>query len=531
LKFEEIRKFAKWRVASIYKGPVASFPPKIVNLELTNKCNLNCSYCPVPQINAERGLMNLSTVEQVLSQIGGYDLLLRLHVGGESLLHPELDKIVEKASSSGVKTSISTNGTLLSKDKAYLLSNHLDRIIISNPEEAKTEGLNYLSSNNTEAEVLAQTIGENSPDENLPSWADGWDKRPRLTWAGRAGYSKLGKFIPCKHIWKEIVVKWDGKVVPCCVDMGNELALGGIDDSTLRELWNGEQMQNLRRRHLNASVQDCLCEKCESCYYEPVMNKVKKLFYEKSSPLAFSLISDMFWTIHPDRETTLSLPWRGVYLSRHEGQKMRIHSRKILQSLSQTRPYQRYLELGGGETAVDAGACIGSDTCHMAREVGEKGTIISIEPDPVNYRLLINNVDKFSNIVTLNKATWSSQGEMELKLKERKTEHSLIENHHDDAVPVGKKVKVSTQTLDNIYEKVGLTPDMLKINVEGAEVETLKGGKNCLKNSNKIFATTDHRNGSGEYTTQQVVGRLKNFYTNVKHVEPKKYRYVVGKDG
>ena len=81
--------------------------------EITNVCNLNCSFCH--GTSRERGFLSTLDFALFAKKIAPYTDHVYLHVMGEPLLHPELEKIIDNAAREGLSVSITTNGTLLKK--------------------------------------------------------------------------------------------------------------------------------------------------------------------------------------------------------------------------------------------------------------------------------------------------------------------------------------------------------------------------------------------------------------------------------
>jgi|LSQX01.2.fsa_nt_gb radical SAM protein with 4Fe4S-binding SPASM domain len=117
---------------------------KKVYIEITNVCNLSCSFCPGTVRKST--FMSLCDFEKVLGRITGYTRYIYLHVMGEPLLHPELTKIFEISHSYGFRVNITTNGTLILKRQKDLLDAHALRQVnfslhsregVVSPEERK----------------------------------------------------------------------------------------------------------------------------------------------------------------------------------------------------------------------------------------------------------------------------------------------------------------------------------------------------------------------------------------------------------
>ena len=65
---------------------------KKIYIEITNICNLNCSFCS--KSNLSKKEMSNTQFEEVLKKINDYTDYIYLHVKGEPLIHKELDSIL-----------------------------------------------------------------------------------------------------------------------------------------------------------------------------------------------------------------------------------------------------------------------------------------------------------------------------------------------------------------------------------------------------------------------------------------------------
>lgn len=150
-----------------------------------------------------------------------------------------------------------------------------------------------------------------------------------------------------------------------------------------------------------------------------------------------------------------------------------------------------YFKLTDG-VFVDVGAHIGKYTIMMARRLGSRGRVIAFEPDYDNYRVLEKNVslNQLENVIPLNKSLWREKGKLKLYYPNDK---------HTDMRTVAWHVNwkhhiVEADTLDNVLKELGIeSVDLIKIDVEGAEIEVLEGAKETLKQSPKIvFESLDN---------------------------------------
>jgi len=141
--------------------------------------------------------------------------------------------------------------------------------------------------------------------------------------------------------------------------------------------------------------------------------------------------------------------------------------------------------------AMDIGANCGMFTVHLAKMLGDKGKVVSIEPERENIALLKKNVElnRLKNVSIVEKGVYSKKGEMTFYLDDFGTGgHSLLKN--EDA----KKEIIKIDTIDNILKSLKIKHvNLIKIDVEGVELEAFKGAKKTLKKSHPkiIFEAVD----------------------------------------
>ena len=146
-----------------------------------------------------------------------------------------------------------------------------------------------------------------------------------------------------------------------------------------------------------------------------------------------------------------------------------------------------------GMTVVDVGANVGQLSLEMAHLVGAGGRVISVEPSPGNLRFLRAHIlaNGFNDRVTIVEAACCAQERGELILEVRGSDINSIENGPQlkglglqrnpiDGEQPGIQVKVQTQSLDALGLKLGLKIDVLKVDVEGAELEVFRGANVVL---------------------------------------------------
>ena len=94
----------------------------IVVWNITRTCNLRCVHCYSDSAAAQYpGELNWEQMQDVVNDLAEYKVPSLLLSGGEPMIHPRFFDLVDLASSKGLKLTVSTNGTLITKEKAALL--------------------------------------------------------------------------------------------------------------------------------------------------------------------------------------------------------------------------------------------------------------------------------------------------------------------------------------------------------------------------------------------------------------------------
>jgi FkbM family methyltransferase len=158
-----------------------------------------------------------------------------------------------------------------------------------------------------------------------------------------------------------------------------------------------------------------------------------------------------------------------------------------------------HLTMYENETFVDVGANIGSYSLKIANDYKNKGIkIIAIEAHPENCKALCRNIELngFKHIIrAVNKAASDRKDIVTMYERfyrngnrVRSEFYSLCNTflHEDNFIrPNGKSLQVESDTLDSILANNEV--DVMKIDIEGAEVLALKGAINTLKQLRKII--------------------------------------------
>jgi len=145
---------------------------------------------------------------------------------------------------------------------------------------------------------------------------------------------------------------------------------------------------------------------------------------------------------------------------------------------------------------LEVGTHIGYLTQYFEELVGADGRVLAVEPTQSSLRYLKKNVR--SNTTVIEKAASSKNGQARFFIEEfGGFTNSLVEEFtlsKNDSLIASQSVSsnvssvvVETDTLDNICSQNNFVPNFIKIDVEGAEYDVLKGASNTLKNVNALM--------------------------------------------
>ncbi|HHE64585.1 MAG: hypothetical protein DRH43_00180 [Deltaproteobacteria bacterium] len=130
-----------------------------------------------------------------------------------------------------------------------------------------------------------------------------------------------------------------------------------------------------------------------------------------------------------------------------------------------------------GDTIIDAGAWTGDTAIAFAQALKSKGHIFSFEPETVNYEKLeatIRKYDMLDTITPVQLGLWSDTCTLSFK--------NSCENSMQYRVDSTGESFISVTSLDNFVKRQNIRKiDLIKMDIEGAELEALKGSQTVIK--------------------------------------------------
>ena len=269
---------------------------KKIYVEITNSCNLNCSFCS--KVEKNKRTMTKEEFIHILSQIKPYTDNVYLHVKGEPLLHPNLIDFLQIAEDYNIKVNLTTNGVLFPKRVDELSQcNSLKKInfslhsendipdylenIFKSVEKLKDKIVIYRlwtlnngkfdekSTKTVEkiieyyklsTEKVEKIYNENNVKITSTIYVD---KDNEFEWPDDKKDEENQGF--CMALKTQVAILVDGTVVPCCLDSNGKIDLGNIYTDSFESIINGKRCLDLKK-----SFQDRKpCEKlCLNCTYK-----------------------------------------------------------------------------------------------------------------------------------------------------------------------------------------------------------------------------------------------------------------------
>lgn len=264
-------------------------------LEITNVCNLSCSFCHGTK--REKRYLSVDEFEILTDKLCGYVEFLYFHLMGEPLLHPELGAFLNIAGKKGFRVVLTTNGTLIeNRGHTLLTADSLYKVSISlHSYEANSIGRSleeYLETCFSFCKAASQkgilTVlrlwnqgGEDRMNQQILSamkqsfpepWKDTYSgsrlgNRVFLEWGEQFNWpdpsapEEEGNY-GCYGLRDQIGIHCDGTVVPCCLDAEGGIPLGNLFFQSLEEILDSHRAKMLRRSLQNRKPCEELCRHC-----------------------------------------------------------------------------------------------------------------------------------------------------------------------------------------------------------------------------------------------------------------------------
>ena len=264
-----------------------------VYLEITNICNMSCSFCHGHKRAPRR--MSRDEFSLILGKLKDKTKYLYYHLMGEPLTHPELPEFIRMAGERGFKSIITTNGTLLGRLGEALLAAGVHKVNISLHSFEDTDRekhVRYLTSLSEFADNAARAgvivvfrlwnVGSDGGKNQdaialLKDKLGGeWRENARgikirdtifLEWGERFEWPDTGAEIKgerffCYGLKDQFGILCDGTVVPCCLDSEGTISLGNIFADDPDTVLSSERARAMVEGFKCGRASEELCKRC-----------------------------------------------------------------------------------------------------------------------------------------------------------------------------------------------------------------------------------------------------------------------------
>lgn len=190
----------------------------------------------------------------------------------------------------------------------------------------------------------------------------------------------------------------------------------------------------------------------------------------------------------PDRHAAYSYAGGKIYLNVKESPMMLA---RALDAYERAKMAAVRHFLKPGMTFVDVGGNKGDFALLAARITGNSGAVLCFEPERENCRWIRKSIEinHYNNISLHEVALSNRNGMAELYLGQKSGWHTLLSGQERSDVGT---VLVRTATLDSILATLSLGKiDVMKIDVEGAELQVLEGAQKTLSANAGIVLLLD----------------------------------------
>ncbi len=266
---------------------------KKVYIEITNCCNLHCSFCS--PVTKPKKFMTQDEFEHILKEVSKVTKVIYLHVKGEPLLHPKIIDFIKLAEKYNLTVNLTTNGILFPKLVDNLkdckalhkinFSLHCEQNIPSYEENIfkNVEKLspntvviyrlwtlkdNKLDEKSTKIveklkkyyKLSTETVEKLKKEKNIKISSTIYvDKDNEFNWPKLTNNKSCGY---CYALKTQIAILSDGTVVPCCLDSDGIINLGNIYQESIEEIEKKERYQKLKKSFQDRKPSELLCQSC-----------------------------------------------------------------------------------------------------------------------------------------------------------------------------------------------------------------------------------------------------------------------------
>ncbi len=257
--------------------------PYCVQVEMTEGCNLYCTFCGLRGIREKKvknfKFLTLPVANKIAKGIAdaGWNSRIEFAMHGEPTMNPDAMKILRifRLYLPNNQLMMTSNGGGLLKNSLFQIGGYFD------------VGLNVLAIDWYQdvgiGDKLWDLVNKDERAWSIHLYPDDLSASPHKRWkkgtkamvfikdistqdtgnhahlvnhcgaAGPLDYSKDG--MRCVKPFREVSVRWDGKIAACCEDWRGIYKCGDVKKTPIEEIWHGKEFNSLRK-HLYHGIRD-----------------------------------------------------------------------------------------------------------------------------------------------------------------------------------------------------------------------------------------------------------------------------------
>ncbi len=313
---------ATYRTTDELLVPLPPFP-KIMLLELTNRCNHKCEFCFNSRANRKKADISENLLSRILKdafQLGTREV--GLYTTGEPFMFKNIEQTIQSAKNIGYNyVYMTTNGALATPDKTEkVIEAGLDSIKFSINAATKETyklihgkddfvkviknlkfirdfrdrgniklniGVSFILTdiNRKEKQYAEDRIGTIVDDLVF------YEQGNQGGYMNKATLPQIIKTTPCSMIFNRFHVSCEGYFTLCCVDYQNYLAVADLNETSLYDAWASQSAIDMRNKHLSSNIEETLCYNCitgKDGDIKPLAPEYATLFHTVSSNMVIS---------------------------------------------------------------------------------------------------------------------------------------------------------------------------------------------------------------------------------------------------
>ena len=277
--------------------------PNRITVELTNDCNVSCTFCNRQKIAMDIGYMSEALFYKIVDEASEHlPMKLVPFFRGEPLMHPKIVEFIKYAKRKGIGPIQMASNALLLNDEIQdaLIESGIDFISFSLDTTdaaiykcSRLSGDLEISTLNVESfgkkcrerkkrgltapTVQVSTIDIDDYRSTQEEFIQKWEKYVDIVRVYEQ-HDEKGRFVsdevrrrmdifdnrmPCRKVFTDMIIYWDGKLALCNYDWDEQRNIGNVNEMSLQEAWNSPEYESIREMHISNHFDESICKECQ----------------------------------------------------------------------------------------------------------------------------------------------------------------------------------------------------------------------------------------------------------------------------